>query len=44
MSHKKHGAPPLAENREKRPPPAKQPNQKKVAERALCSRNMSVIW
>ncbi|CAN7077815.1 unnamed protein product, partial [Brassica oleracea var. botrytis] len=30
MSHKKHGAPPLAENREKRPPPAKQPNQKKI--------------
>lgn len=30
MSHKKHGAPPLAENGEKRTPPAKQPNQKKV--------------
>ncbi|CAN6858916.1 unnamed protein product [Brassica oleracea] len=29
MSHKKHGAPPLAENGEKRTPPAKQPNQKK---------------
>ncbi|WZZ36951.1 hypothetical protein YC2023_020352 [Brassica napus] len=44
MSHKKHGAPPLAENGEKRTPPAKQPNQKKEHVSNLVTQNSRIVF